>query len=495
MAVAPRAFVSDLETGKPPKRSGDQQSRTGFPTVTSPALGDGASYHRKMNASVALGRQAQVYRTNTNNMKLFGFSDTAFLPRKNVGSGLAGGSGSIWISAVENPNRLVAITSPKTTDVLAVRMADGHGLEFFDNDAVLARRRAAWYSAATILQRAIALELDIDSLDVEIASVHRFTVIAKELNKGAELYLSDAHPNGAGIVEWASKNFEDLLEGCVLGCGEISRMGRCIREGWDRSKLEPWRSPDILLRGFRNRQLHGILDWQLGLELLATLLDSRYRPGLDGLIRSRAGGEYLMPDWHRLSAELADRYVASFPTVAGPLPAGSPYSGWRELDNVGTVTLVVHPLCADYQGEKNAIEAALKWALENGIDAVRLVDSFNLSRRMAWVRGNIQLFRTICVGTNVVDIDAVTIIGKSAGTIFTYESTQFQRVADSDVWAAEAGEWLTRTESGQLLAIRIRRLPGSTRPLVSIVGAGVVNENEASLLRLIAKIHLNDVKG
>jgi len=494
MAVAPRAFVSDLETGKPPKRSGDQMSRAGFPTITSPALGDAAHYHQKMNASVALGRQAQVYRTNTNNMKLFGFADTTYIPRKNVGSGLAGGPNSIWISATENSNRFVAITSPKTTDVLAIRMADGSGLEFFDNEAALARRRAAWYSAATILQRAIALELDIDSLDVEIASVHRFKTIAKELNKGAELYLSDAHPNGAGIVEWASKNFEELLEGCVLGCGEISRMGRCIREGWELSKIEPWRSPDILLRGFRNRQLHGILDWQLGLELLATLLDSRYRPGLDSLVKSRTGNEYLMPDWQGLSAKLADRYVESFPTVAGPLPAGSPYSGWMELDNVGMVTLVVHPLCADSQGEKNAIGPAIDWASKNGIGTVRLVDSFNLSRRMAWVRGNIQLFRTICVVTSAGDVDPVNIIEKSAGTIFSYDSKQFQRVAESDVWAAEMGEWLAMTESGQLLAIRIRRLPGSVRPLISIVGAGVVNQYEASLLRLIARTYLNDVK-
>lgn len=492
MAVAPRAFVSDLETGKPPKRSGDQLSRSGFPTVTSPALADGAIYYPKMNAKVALGRQAQVYRTNTNNMRLFGFSDTTFLPRKNVGSGLAGSPGSIWISADENPNRLVAITSPKTTDVLAVRMADGHGLEFFDNEAVLARRRAAWYSAATILQRAIALELDIDSLDVEIASVHRFTAIAKELNKGAELYLSDAHPNGAGIVEWANGNWEDLLEGCVLGDGKVSRMGRCIREGWERSKRDPWRGPDILLRGFRNRQLHGILDWQLGLELLATLMNTRYRPGLDGVLKSRAGAEYVMPEWPRLSAELAGRYVASFPTVAGPLPVGAPYSGWRELDNEGTVTLVVHPLCADYPGEKNAIEGALNWASENDIGAVRLVDSFNLSRRMAWVRGNIQMFRTIGLTTSVEKVDAVTITANAPGTIFTYESKQCQKIVEGEVWTAEAGEWLAQTENGQLLPIRIRRLPGSTRPLVSIVGAGVVTQSEASLLKLVAKFQLHD---
>ena len=47
--------------------------------------------------------------------------------------------------------------------------------------------------AATILQRAIALELDIDSTEIEIASVHKYK---SEDQEGAELYLADEHPNG-----------------------------------------------------------------------------------------------------------------------------------------------------------------------------------------------------------------------------------------------------------------------------------------------------------
>lgn len=487
MAVAPRAFVSDLDTNRPAGRAGDQKNRSGFSVIMSPELADNTTYAPRLNARIALAHQAQVYRTNTNNSKLFGFVDKSFLRKQDEGSGLAGGQGSLWMHDDENSRRYVALTSPKTTDVLAVRKTDGNGLSFFDGNVLLARRRAAWYSAATILQRAIALELDIDSLDIEIASFHSFTSVTDGLEKGAELYLADAHPNGAGLVEWAHANWEDLLEGCVIGKGNTARMGQCIREGWERGKVEAWRSPDILLRGFRNRQLHGILDWQLGLELLASLLDKDYRPGLDSTVRDLQGHKHGMPDWHRLCEELAERYVASFPTVAGLLPKGSPYSGWRELDREGTVTLIVHPLSAEYAGDNNAIEVARTWAAANSMSQVRLVDSFNLNRRLAWVRGNLSLFNTISSGSSNETVDAATINAKGAETVFTYGAQQYEAIVEAPVWTSEAGEWLARTENGQLLQLKIRRVPNSRGPYVSIVGAKMVNEAEASRLKLVAK--------
>jgi DEAD/DEAH box helicase domain-containing protein len=487
MAVAPRAFVSDLDMSKPAGRARDQKGRPGFSVVMSPALASSTIYTPRLNSSIALAHQAQVYRTNTNNSKLFGFTDKSFLHRQDEGSGLAASQGSLWVHEEETPRRYVAITSPKTTDVLAVRKADGDGLSFFDGNAQLARRRAAWYSAATMLQRAIALELDIDSLDIEIASFHSFTSVTDGLEKGAELYLADAHPNGAGLVEWAHAEWESLLEGCVVGQGGSARMGRCIREGWERGKLEAWKSPDVLLRGFRNRQLHGILDWQLGLELLATLFDKDYRPGLDRTVRDLGGREHEMPDWHQLCKELSARYLAAFPTVAGPLPQGSPYAGWRELDNEGTVTLIVHPLGAEYAGKKNAIGAASAWAAANGLSQVRLVDSFNLNRRLSWVRGNLSLFQIISPAGGNEPVDAAKATAGGVGAAFTYETQEYEVVAEAPVWTSEAGKWLARTENGQLLVLKIRRVPNSHGPYVSIVGAKMVNEAEASRLKLVAK--------
>lgn len=487
MAIAPRAFISDLDLGKSAKRWDSKRGRAGFPSVASPALAADTHYVQRLNAKVALGRQAQVFRTNTNNMKLFGFSNSSRIPGKGDGTSLTGYGNSIWTHAEEAPERCVAITSPKTTDVLAVRVVDGDGLEFFDKDGDVVRRRAAWYSAATILQRAIALELDVDSLDVEIASVHLLNVSADNSAKGAELYLADAHPNGAGLVEWANNNWENLLEGCIFGTGPTSRMGKNIRRARELSEREPWRGPNALLRGFRNSQLHGLLDWQLGLEMLATLFDPCYRPGLDISLCSKSEAKITMPDWRGFADELALRYVTSFPKIATAFSSAGPLPGWLDLDHGNVATFVVHPLSATHQGKKNAIENAMNWAAERGIDSLRFVDSFNLSRRMAWVRANVEKFPLKHLGTTGIEMDPDQLASIPAGTEFQFRSRQFLRIAETEVWTAAAGEWLAQTQVGTLLAIRIRRLPGSSRPLVQEHGAGMLNEDVATTMKLVAK--------
>jgi DEAD/DEAH box helicase domain-containing protein len=489
MAVAPRAFVSNLDLSRPAGQTNWQRTPSGYSSVMSPALSDSEIYDQRLGVEIALARQAQVFRTNTNYSRLFGYSERPFIRSPdNSGKILQGGQGGLWTLQKENPSRYLAITSPKTTDIFAIRKVDSEGLEFFDSDSQHSRRRAAWYSAATILQRAIALELDIDSLDIEIASFHRYASVTSGLETGAELYLADAHPNGAGLVEWAHQNWEELLEGCVLGTGNFSRMGRNLRKSWEESKTEIWKSPDLLLRGFRNRQLHGILDWQLGLELLATFLDKNYRPGLDKDILDKKGERIAMPDWNELSLGLAKRYVAAFSKVAAALPAGSPYSGWRELDNAGHACLIVHPLCADYPGQQNLLDQARAWAQTQGFTHIRLVDSFNLNRRLAWVRGNLNLFKTISTGAGEPARYTLPVLPEVEGIDVSFSGKSYVTIPHAQVWSSAVGEWLGKTESGELVPIKIRRAPNSQGPSVSIVGLKSINEAEASRLIIVAKL-------
>ena len=484
MAVAPRAFVSDLDTGKSAKRWDEARNRPGFPTVMSPQLGGNASYLHRLNTTLALGRQARIFRTNTNNNKLFGFSTTEWIPPKTGRYPLAG---QIWNSDTEAPQRRVAITSPKTTDVLGIRMTDSLGISFFDDSHVLARRRAAWYSAATILQRAIALELDIDSLDIEIASVHRF---ADGLDLGSELYLADAHPNGAGLVEWANDNWENLLEGCVLGQGPTSRMGANLRTAWTRSTSEPWRGPDTLLRGYRNRPLHGLLDWQLGIEMLATMFSKEFRPGLDLTVTGRDGKDIAMPLWMDLAHDVAQRYQDAFPKASAPLPVSAPLPGWREPGEANIVSIVVHPLCDDLPGEKNVLAACKEWAGENGIEAIRLVDSFNLSRRLAWVRANLSEFRTIDTssmsgGKSKFVSPEASPVSKSG--VFRHAGREYERVVNMPIGNATPGDWLAITEDGKSEQLIVRRASGAAAPIVFIVGVGRLKEAESVGFEIVAK--------
>ena len=140
------------------------------------------------------------------------------------------------------------LASVKTTDLLSIRAIDGAGIGFFDALSDVAARKAAWFSAATILQRAVALELDVDSLAVEIASVHRYSAAQAD---GAELYLADEHPNGAGLVDWLRRNWEEVVAGCLTGKGSYSTLGRFMVEELSRgSSSEQWRSP-IYCSGLR----------------------------------------------------------------------------------------------------------------------------------------------------------------------------------------------------------------------------------------------------
>lgn len=388
MAVSPRAFATDMDTNKSATGGGESRGRTGSTEISSPRLKT-EHYQLVCNTNIMLEQQAQVFRTNTNLGEYFGFCSVTQIKEDYEGFSHAEGE-SIWRSDNDKPDFKVALTSAKTTDILAIRMLDSKGLKYFEdhNEAPLTRRRAAWYSAATILQRAIALELDVDSMDIEIASVHAVTD-----QGGGELYLADAHPNGAGLVDSAKSQWEAILKGCLFGEGETSKMGRMIREEIERSYTEgsEWRSPDILLQGFRNRQVHGLLDWQLGIELLASMLDANYKPGLDCV----AEGKYLPFVVNETWVERASGLVSDWKNNG--LPHDSIVSegfvhGWVKDD---VFNVVVHPLWSGDAGERNAIGDAHRLAAEKGITKIRRIDSFNLSRRMLWVRANLdnqQLF-------------------------------------------------------------------------------------------------------
>jgi hypothetical protein len=187
MAVAPKAFATDMERDRPAQGRGENRGRSGVTGISSPVLKD-AVYQEIANSSIALGRQAAVYRTNVNHGDYFGFVDAKVLKEDWMQWPSAEGD-SFWRSSQDSPDFKVALTSPKVTDILAIRMVDKGGLQYFEGptEQKMSRRRAAWYSVATILQRAIALELDVDSMDIEIATVHAMNDMG-----GAELYLADA---------------------------------------------------------------------------------------------------------------------------------------------------------------------------------------------------------------------------------------------------------------------------------------------------------------
>lgn len=493
VAVSPRAFATDMDTTKPALGGGESRGRSGSTDITSPKLSEDG-YKKICNSEIKLGRQASVYRTNTNRGEGFGFAEVKQIREDWMHYPSAEGE-SIWKAEERNPDFKVALTSPKTTDILAIRMLDENGLKYFEdnNESSLARRRAAWYSAATILQRAIALELDVDSMDIEIASVHALSKAG-----GGELYLADAHPNGAGLVDAALAGWEGILRGCLFGEGLASQMGRAIHEELKLANMpgNEWRSPDLLLRGFRNRQVHGLLDWELGIELLASMLDASFKPGLDVIADGKALPVGREGNWIERAARLVEAYVKNGFPVDSVVKEGA-VNGWTRD---GILNVVVHPLWDGYAHDRNAIGDAHRIAGSCGIAKIRRVDSFNLSRRMIWVRANLPNLLAEDVdphaspgATATRNRDANQAMSNDE-VAFIPENSLFKAVGKDWIKTKQhkitqlndGEEWLAATPNGNLVSVTASFKHGMKEPKLRD-GNGFVNSEVASNYHFIAK--------
>lgn len=463
LAVKPNGFITDLKINVPAGASESRVNRRAHSYVASPSISK-AKHDRKGNTWITFKPQEKVYRVAQESPEVpFGFAKSN--PFKKLAA-------DIWYSAGdESPTVRASLVSPKTTDILSIRMIDGNGLGFFDASRELVCRRAAWYSAAVILQRAIALELDVDSLDIEIASVHQYRGPGETPDtelRGAELYLSDEHPNGAGLVEWAAGNWLDLLRGCLRAEGPWKTLGQFIRDEctWSTKPGLAWRSPDILLKGFRNRRLHGLLDWRLGLELLATMLEPGFVPGRTSLFES---WEPAQPSWKNSAAQLARRYCSTFESGSEPIHNDHQLHGWiaSSLQNSGNSCLyvVAHPLWEIRQfGEDQISDHVIRWGAELGVDEILPLDSFNLDRRMAWVRRNSRLFQRIdvevklnpdCKASWMIDVREL-----EPGRSMEHDEWRWIRVQDADAWTREKGNWLAQVGSSDPFEVTIRTLVG-----------------------------------
>lgn len=490
VAVSPRAFATDMNVTKPALGAGEHRGRSGRTEIMSPRLKP-EGYELTCNVKTKIEPNAQVFRTNTNFGEGYGFDEVSEI---NEGWPRARGD-SIWKSSDESPDLRVALTSVKNTDIFAVRMEDCRGLKYFDerHEVRLSRRKAAWYSAATILQRAIALELDVDSMDIEIASVH-----ALHEPNGGELYLADAHPNGAGLVHTASEKLSSILFGCLFGKGDSKLMGKHIRKELELSfeAGNAWRSPDLLLKGFRNRQVHGLIDWQLGIDLIACMFDCNYRPGLDHEVQGKALPSGIDGIWSEQAERLVDEWFSNkLAEDAKRIQEGS-INGWisKQVFNV-----VVHPLWDRFPSELNAIGEAHTIAKKHGCTHIRRIDSFNLSRRMIWVYSNladpnlfvleqvlehfnVELNSLKSVGESLAEPTTVQEIAPLAdGDIFLYSGQKWckepvcslNQLKDKDVW-------LVTTSDGNIIRATVSRKTGMQKPKLR-TSYGFIKEDVESL--------------
>jgi Lhr-like helicase len=445
VAVAPRAFVTDLVMQRGTNRFGFRENRPAS-VIAGHIPSEGVSSTHVGCAELALFPQGRVYRISRSGRDPFKFVERRGM--KDAHDTWV--NGDRFLVSQSDGSLEAALVSPKTTDILRIRAFNLAGLTFFDHfSESRTAQRAAWYSAATLLQRAVALELDVDSLEVEIASVQQFRTGDAP---GGELLLADAHPNGSGVVEWLGDNMARVLDGIVTAEGPTSKMGQRIRDALERAATDAWYGPDVLLRGFRNRALHSLLDWHLGVELLASLRDPTFRPGLD------LDGTVL-PGWASAARAAATRYRTVFALDAHPLPDSAPLSGW--MQGTDTACLVVHPLWDVQPGPRNGLGPAIAWAEASGVQRLRLINSFDLQRRMSWVRtklaGSLDL-----LGPEIRSSaqSSANTIAMAPGTRFDRDGSAWERINDVPLRDTPKGTFLARSPAGAVERAFVRRTRG-----------------------------------
>jgi hypothetical protein len=200
-----------------------------------------------------------------------------------------------------------------------------------------------------------------------------------------ELYLADAHPNGAGLVEWIKDNWNDLLDGLLFPSGgsPFDIFGRMLEREIARGAAG---SPDSLLCGYGNRNLHGLMDYRLGMDLVASLRDSTYIPGVSSGVIGRSSST--MPcSWATEAASLRDRVLSAMPgsrtTAHGA--TGATALGWTDAGELGIFNAVVHPSWNVDGLDPGTMQPIHVLAQRAGAQQVRFWDTFNLSRRFSWL--------------------------------------------------------------------------------------------------------------
>ena len=142
--------------------------------------------------------------------------------------------------------------------------------------------KAAFYSAATLIQRAFAHKEDIDPQEIEISEIKIGS------NGIPMIYLSDQLQNGSGYVALLTKvnpisnktRLQELMEDIV----SADPHNEFIREvNSEEHRKECKTACPHCLKVFNNSGLHHILDWRLGMDLIKLMLDEDYKMGLENV--------------------------------------------------------------------------------------------------------------------------------------------------------------------------------------------------------------------
>ncbi|MEE1089854.1 MAG: DUF1998 domain-containing protein, partial [Paludibacteraceae bacterium] len=183
----------------------------------------------------------------------------------------------------------IALGSKKVTDMIKLTLKSSPttlNLSLTDPNSNKSAIRAAFYSAAFLLQRALADKLDVQPEEIEIC---------ERVDENCDyplIYLSDALPNGAGIVSYLYEDgkLEELINSIVnFDSFDVVKTSK------DKSFMQSLiahrdnclTACQKCLMTYTNRGFHHILDWRLGVGILRLMLDENYDFGFTAEARDQ----------------------------------------------------------------------------------------------------------------------------------------------------------------------------------------------------------------
>jgi len=360
--AVPQAFRTDLSRGSDAKE--DTETIRGVPSAIAETETPTSDILLHTNCARSLSNTGRVWRVNDNNGRLFeGMNcDVQGDAQKGIPT-----LNHQWIdSRFKQPTdqtEKIALGAGKNTEILRlspVLVPNGFNLNPFHPQS-RGSVRASIISAAFLLQRVIADNLDIEPDELEVINISRKTLANQSIV--ANLALSDRLPNGAGFVNWAYNNLSTILSDICIGNNKFSF-------GLIKPKhiLECDSACYECLRVYRNMTYHGLLDWRLALSYLKTIYDPQYRAGLDGIFTSPE-----LTGWQDKAQILRDNFDKYF---------GYQNTTWGVLPGIiagHTKIIIAHPLW-DTVNPQGILAEAVAAAGGN----VLYIDTFNLLRRPGW---------------------------------------------------------------------------------------------------------------
>lgn len=228
---------------------------------------------------------------------------------------------------------------------------------FLDAPMMEPSGRAMWYSFGTLMAEAAARHLQVSPEELQIGvrpTKDRYGRVQ------GEVFIYDNVPGGAGYARAIQDNLGQITELALemgRNCPNASCSGACYH----------------CLLGYRNQQIHNLLDRELSVSVIEYLLEGR-RPVLNrehGVVLATGVGEYLRANWPIANAlECPEQFGAVF----------------RASKDVRIGIQPIHTLSArPTPAELNRLRE------ETGIFP-RAYTGFDLVRRPFWVANDLLLF-------------------------------------------------------------------------------------------------------